>query len=307
MSEAQERKRNQDVAEALGIRSGRTLHDLFSQRHDDLKEQWSDKYQKAQERKRRFWLKKLGHIELTKVGAALVERIAREAQGKRSDRWRQDMLRYIVDSFSYAERKLKWIDQRHNLSAVDMPSGKGESHAYTLEEGVELVKALWKVDPVAGWIGTVAFQTGRRLSAIRTLKPKHVEQGDPTIIGFPGETDKARKTGEAVVKGLPERTDWAVPRVETCLDWLHEAEKLAGIPHVKGRGYHGLKRLYATLTRDMVGADKQAGTLKSTLEGHYVQDVIGPKSEVADRLAGMLGGTFTVTDGHEDAPQESRK
>ncbi len=109
------------------------------------------------------------------------------------------------------------------------------------------------------------------------------------MVRFPGETDKARRTGEAAVVGLPERTDWTVPSSDTCTDWIAAAEELARVPHVSGRGWHGLKRLYATLTTGMVGADRQSGTRKETLESHYRQDVLEPKAEVARALAARLG------------------
>ena len=138
------------------------------------------------------------------------------------------------------------------------------------------------------------MQTGRRLSAARALTgPAITRRGSWTTIQFPGETDKARNTGTAAVYELPERTDWTVPSEELCNDWIHLAEAGAGVPHVKGRGWHGLKRLYATLTTDLAGADKQSGTRRETLEGHYRQDMLGPKQEVAIALAGLLKGVAT--------------
>lgn len=294
LSSAQEKRRNQDAATALGLSVPRTLGELLSRRHEDLSGRWSEKYTKSRKRRKTFWLDALGaDAELSTVSPAAVERIAREAQEKRklSDRWRQDVLRYIVDSFTYAEKKLKWIDARHNLSAVDIPSAKGTSKAYTMAEVRKILPKLWKVDERAGWMGTVAFQTGRRIGAIRRLEAEHVtRKGDLTLIRFPGETDKARKTGEAVVYGLPERTDWSRPSQETVNAWMHDAEALAGVPHVSGRAWHGLKRLYATVTAGMVGADLQSGTLRSTLEGHYRQDTLAPKREVAERLAELVEG-----------------
>ena len=146
-SAAQERRRNQDASIVLGLPINRSLQDLLEQRHADLGPRWSTKYAKSRELRRAFWLDKLGDIQLTGVNAAVVERIAREAQGTKSDRWRQDVLRYLVDSFIYAEKKLKWIEPRHNLSAVDVPAAKGRSVAYTLEEARKLLRALWEVIP----------------------------------------------------------------------------------------------------------------------------------------------------------------
>ena len=66
---------------------------------------------------------------------------------------------------------------------------------------------------------------------------------------------------------------------------MREAERLAGVEHIERRGWHGLKRLYATLSQGMPGADLQSGTLASTLSGHYRQDVLEPKRQVAQALA----------------------
>ena len=284
-SAAQERRRNQDAAVALGLPTQRTLPELLERRHADLSPRWTKKYAKSRELRRAFWLDKLGGVSLAGLNAAVVERIAREAQGDKSDRWRQDVLRYLVDSFIYAERKLKWIEPRDNLSAVEIPSARGTSRPYTAAEARKLLPALWAT-PVAGWMGVVALQTGRRLSAIRTLTDECVTvAGEWTYIDFPGETDKARNTGTAAVYGLPERTDWTIPSEGLCNDWIHEGEQRAGVEHMRGRGWHGLKRLYATLTTDLPGADKQSGTRRETLEGHYRQDLMAPKREVAREVA----------------------
>lgn len=294
MSERQRKRRNRLGAEYFGLESdgAHTLADLFERRHADLGPSWSTKYAKSRERRKTFWLEALGPtMPLTAASPASVERIARKAQGPKSDRWRQDVLRYIVDSFAYAERKLKWIEARNNLSAVDIPTAKGTSKAYSLDEARKLIPAMWALDARAGWMATVAFQTGRRIGAIRALGPDDVsvEDGGLTVIHFAGEVDKARRTGQAVVYGLPERTDWTPVSPEDANQWIHDAEAAAGIDHVSGRAWHGLKRLYATLTTALPGADKQSGTLKTTLEGHYRQDPLGPKVEVAKALAGELG------------------
>lgn len=293
MSKAQERRRNQQAAELLGLPTARTLKELLDQRHEDLRATWSEKYAKSRELRKAFWLDKLGDARLTHVRASVVERVAREAQAEDelSERWRQDVLRYLVDSFIYAEKKLKWIEPRHNLSAVTIPSANGRGAAYTLAQARKIIPALWKVEPRAGWMGEVAFQTGRRIGAIRQLEPTDVIHGETwTAIRFPKETDKPGKGGEAWVYGLPERTDWRVPTHDEVDEWMEEAEKKAKVPHVDGRLWHGIKRLYATLATGMTGADLQAGTLRSTLDARYRQDVAEPKMEVAKALAGRLAG-----------------
>lgn len=293
MAIAQKRKRNQQAAQALGLPTKRTLGELFERRHSDLRVKWSEKYAKSRELRRAFWLTALGEeCRLEAVSPAVVEMVAREAQGSKSDRWRQDVLRYLVDSFGYARRKLKWIGEAHDLSAVDVPAAKGESKPYTLAEARKLLPALWDVHPVAGWIGEVAAQTGRRLTAIRKLRPTDVLEMDGcTVIQFPASTDKVRNSGQAVVDGLRARTDWTMPSQELCNAWIHEAEQRAGIQHQQGRAWHGLKRLYATLVAGEPGADKQSGTLASTLETHYRGDLLAPKVALAKRLRGELCGS----------------
>jgi hypothetical protein len=142
------------------------------------------------------------------------------------------------------------------------------------------------------------------LSAIRTLPKTAVAcYGDHSVLTFPGETDKARNTGEVVVVGRAHEITCELmatgshayvlgtepPTEETCIrQWLHKAEALAGIAHVKGRAWHGLKRRFATASRGFVGRAKQSGTREETLEREYVQDDHNPKLAVARALAKMV-------------------
>ena len=116
------------------------------------------------------------------------------------------------------------------------------------------------------------------------------------MLHFPGETDKARNTGEAVVYGraleLSRRAAkrYRLPTMGECQDWLRAAAKAAGVPHKKHRSWHGLKRLYATLGKGHIGRDKQSGTRDDTFDRVYVQDERDPKLELAKMLAGRLAG-----------------
>lgn len=78
------------------------------------------------------------------------------------------------------------------------------------------------------------------------------------------------------------------PSNSVCNVWILEAEKLAKIPHIERRGWHSLKRLYATLAQGMVGWDKQSGTTQQTLHTHYVQDFMDPKVQLARDLEEKL-------------------
>ncbi len=311
-SKKQEQLSNQKAAEGfLGVSPNRTLAELLEALHSVRGQGWSDQHARDQFRYREYWLQKLGTgIRLSRVTAAAVESVvAKEAHEKSwSPRTVRGYLRYLVDAFSFAERKLKWIDPRHNLSAVDMPTGRGASNAYTLAEVRRLLPALEEVHPEAGLIGHIAWQTGRRLSAILALRAKDVrfEEGC-AVIRFPGETDKARKTGEAALVGkaarnlraLTERRTKArlfgLSRNDLIKVWLPNAESAAGIDHVPGRAWHGIKRAYATATEGIVGRDRQSGTREDTLREVYRQDEIGPKVELAETLASVLSGTLSGT------------
>lgn len=304
MARAQEQKRNQQAREALGMPVRRTLPDLLDALHEARVDRWSEGYRKSQERQRDFWLAKLGDIDLHRVTPALVERVASEEADERdwSARTEGAYLRYLIDAFAFAQKKLKWLTERGNLSAVDVPQSDRKVAAYTLTEARKLLPALESVDRRAGWIGHVAFQTGRRLRAIRTLRRSAVDVRDVlSVLTFPAETDKAGQEGRAVVTGraheltreMMERGGRYVvgkkpPANSLCNEWILEAEERAGVEHKYRRGWHGLKRLYATIAQGMVGREKQSGTTGQTLDRIYVQDDMPPKVRLAEALARRL-------------------
>lgn len=302
MAARQERKRNQNAAELLGLPTSRTLKQLLDALHEHKEGVWSEGYKKEQDRYRRFWLDKLGDARLTRVVAASVERIVNEEAKVRDWRPRSKAaaLSYLVEAFAYAEEKLKWIEPRHNLSAVTIPKAKSRSEAYTLEEARKLIPALERVDWRAGWMAEVALQTGRRLSAIRTLPERKawVALHDGyAVLQFPWDTDKMRNTGQAVIAGkralrLTARAmeDWKTPARLQAIKWMVRAEKAAGVAHRTSRGWHGFKRLYATLAEGQIGREKQSGTTMRTLDTIYKQDELAPKVELAKSLAGRLAG-----------------
>lgn len=305
MAAAFERGHTQRLNEVLfAVRPDRTLGNLFGRLHKDKKSSWSKTYVRDQERYRDFWLEKIGpHVRLAGgVSDAMVETIARHECADRgwSNRTHGAYLRYIVDAFYYAERKLKWIDQRHNLSAVDIPSPNSKGRSYTKEEVRKLLPALESLGTVPGWAGHMAWQTGRRRNAIFTL-PKSAVTLDKSraVVVWPEETDKAGREGVSVVVGPaltllrelmkgpgPYVVGKEPPSEEQRGDWMLEAEKRAGVPHVKGRAWHGIKRRWSNRTEGMKGRSAQAGTREDTLARIYdPQDDIEAAEAIARKLS----------------------
>lgn len=295
MSAEMERERNRNATmQFLGL-TDHTVGALLKAMHAGRAPKWSASHKRDQERYRDFWMHHLGpKTKLTDVNAALVESIAQRESDGWSPATHRHYLRYIRAAFRYAERKLKWIGPRHNLSAVDLPSPKSQSKPYSLAEVRKLLPALEKVSPRAGWIGHVLFQTGRRLTATRTLPAECIEVRDGyTVLHYPSETDKAKQSGDVPVVGRAhelsrEIADWSPVSMEQAQAWLVEAEKIAKVPHVKGRLWHAFKRRWATESRGLVSRDKMAGTLEQTLRHIYEQDDLAPKLEVAKAMAERL-------------------
>lgn len=280
----------------FGVTGDHTLGELLDRLH--RARTWKD--QAGPERFRKFWLAELGEATaLSDVTPAMVEAVGGDWSPKTLRHYRT----YLIAAFTFAERKLKWIEARGNLSAVDLPKGQGSAPAYTLDEIRALLPALEAEDVRAGWIGHVAWQTGRRLTAIRTLEKRNVMLGDEVgVIHFPAETDKAGKASDVAVVGhaltltrrmmetpgkyvLGERP----PSKELCIKgWMARAEECAGIAHKPGRGFHAIKRRYATESRGLVGREHQAGTRREMLDHTYTQDDLGPKIEVARALSVSL-------------------
>lgn len=304
MAAALERGHNQRTAERnFGFSTNRTLGQLLTRLHEDKGPQWSDGYVRDQDRYRDFWVEKVGGgTQLTAVNAAMVESVARRESSARSwsDRTHGAYLRYLVDAFYYAERKLKWIEQRHNLSAVAIPSPNSKGRAYSKEEIRRLLPALESLGTVPGWAGHMAWQTGRRRNAIFTLPKSAVAmEADRAVVRWPEETDKAGKEGVSVVVGraynlLKALMDGEGPFVvgkeppseEQRGDWMNEAERVAGVQHVRGRSWHGIKRRWANRTDGMKGRSAQAGTREDTLQRVYdPKDDLDAAEAIARKLA----------------------
>jgi hypothetical protein len=313
LSREREQLRYRELADVYGVTPPRTVNDLLAKLHEDRADTWGDAYARDQKRFRAFWEAKLGALHLTRINAAMVMQIAKAAAKKWTPRTHASYLRYLVDAFSYGERKLKWLSAKDNLSAVDFPTNTSRGVEYTLAEVQRLLPALEAVDVRAGWIGHVAWQTGRRLSAIRYVRKRDVLASEGrTLLYFGADTDKSGRAGEAFVVGRAAEltADLLVtpgayvlgkepPSLDVCEDWLRAAETNAEVPHRKGRAWHGLKRAFSSAAHDMNLAAKQSGTRRTTLETIYQKDWSQGKAGLAETLARLATVPVTAA---KDAP-----
>lgn len=318
-STAQRKRREAGAAyELLGRPDPRTLKELTDAYHNAKEAGWSHHHVRIQKGLRDFWLLSLGgNTQLREITPARVNQVVRiKAKGKDwSPRSQQKYLRYIVDAFTYAERKLKWIGEANNLSAVDLPRPRGVSRAYSLEDIQAMIATAPQVDPRIAAALWVLWVTGRRLNAVRTLTVAALEhEGERLVIQFPGETDKARRSGRAylgeraacVVRALLE-----LPAVQASgllfpatiegkpkralsdgefRELLRTVEQRAGVELRRGRGFHAIKRRFSSESKDKAAASKQSGTRRETLETHYDQDDPAPKIALADDLDRLAVG-----------------
>lgn len=158
--------------------------------------------------------------------------------------------------------------ERNPLKGIRLPKEESPRRPIVRHEEYE---ALLAVAPRVSWQFELALilanETGHRISALAQLRWSDIDlarqrilwRGEHDKIGFEHETvltqeaisalETARsrqlRIGDAWV--LPSPTD-AERRCSRHLlrDWWQRAEKLAELPAVRGRGYHSLRRKFAT-------------------------------------------------------------
>lgn len=324
MREAMEGSRRSERARTLlGLPERHTLAELLDTWHRKRGKRWTESNRRTQEGLRRFWLRKLGaKTDLLSIRAADVEDVAaREAERRDwSPRTEGKHLKYMIGAFRFAQLKLKWIGEKHNLSAVEVPTPDSQSLPYTASQARAILAELPGVDLRAGVAGVLAAITLRRINAILNVGVgTWTREGDFGVLTFHRAHDKARKTGKVFVVGA------AVGMVEALLEtpavqstgllfpdgdlsdpeprgpvsydvahgWLLEAEERAGVAHVKGRAWHGFKRVAATEAEKAMGhlrgAGQQGGTNPLTLKRIYTQADPEEAQATAKALAERFG------------------
>lgn len=301
--------KRQAARAVLGLAESRTLEELTHRYHKDLTESWSASHRRHQEALRDWWKARLGPGTIIyQVTEADVEREVRKGAKARdwSPRTEQKYLRYIMALFRYAHRKLRWIKEEHSLSGIEVPTPSRGGPSYSREELVRrMLPAAPGVDTRVSAALEVAYDTQARSKAILHLQ---VDDLDGFELTFRALHDKAGKQRVAVLSPSARRalerlieerqpTRWLFEEdgkrmsYDHLLALLREVEEAAGVPYVKGRGWHAVKRRAVTDARQAVGdmgaVSKQSGTLTSTLERVYEQDDMAPKQAVASAMEGL--------------------
>lgn len=294
-SEAQRRRREAKTAEALlGQKRRRTVGELLAAYHEAREPDWKAEHRRTQRLLRGFWTQALG--KATPLRDVTPDRVERVVQtGARAKAWsartRQKHLKYIVAAMNYARKKKKWISEAEDLSAVELPKSDARGPAYSREEMAALRDAAPDVGVLVAAAIEVAYATGRRLTAIRTLpvsayRVETVAGREVGVVTFPKETDKAGRAGEApltaaarrAVERLLERPAvrasgllfpsgdtgrreplrrkrWHSISGKDLTDLLHAVERKAEVEEVPGRAWHGIKRRTVTDQRRAYGGD----------------------------------------------------
>lgn len=138
------------------------------------------------------------------------------------------------------------------------------------------------------------------------------------VVTFPAATDKARKKGEVYLYGppkmlierliatplcqvswllVPRGDDLSTPEATTLPQTdkmlrrpLREAEKRAGVPHVRGRSFHAFNRTFATDAEDTRAASSQSGKTEDTMRRIYRQPKPDEKAALALQLDDLRRG-----------------
>lgn len=325
-----EARSRSSLYELVGMKEPHTLKELYDRLFASRAgRRWGAKWKKAQKRYRDFWYKHLGQdSQLRSVTADMVETAAAKAAEARgwSEETKRQYLVSITAAFTFAQDKLKWITEEHNLSAVDLPSSDSDNKElrYTLTEVFQIIDACYELDLRMAVIAEIAYATLRRKGAIRQLlagayQTRRILDEEWKVLVFGRAIEKPDKTSEAVLaenvievverllaKPAVQATGFLFPRGDlhdpdpaekyhqplaskSVDEWWRKAEKKAGVAHVDGRGIHGIKRSVTTVSKRVMGSLGAAAGQSGTTESTLENVYAGDDPLLKRELADQLG------------------
>ena len=326
-----------------------TLGELAERYHTSTAAgRWSRGHAHEQETCRTFWMRELEPgAPVALISPDSAERIARTAREQKGWSARTE-LKYLVylkalTRFATVELGAFPADP---LAAVELPSPDPDTEGldYSLEEIAALVVPSGQVDWRLTLLVNVAYDTGRRRGAIRHLKAEDLTlEGGDLWITFRQAYDKGRKkdrlvpvseeTGQLVADALereevraggwllpggllgqrsPEKF-WQQPVSTGALNrMLKHAEELLGIPHVAGRGFHGIKRRHVTESWEIASGDAAlVGDVTGNVDAKLLRSVYRQQNRPrmrrqVDMVRGRLSGQKEGEDAREDARKQGK-
>lgn len=193
------------------------------------------------------------------------QRLHRRARGIR--------MRVIQYDLGFLRAVLRWAVgegrlERNPLEGYRLPRETSPRRPLLSEEEYgKMVGVAERVSPTFGPLLAVAHETGHRLSALLALRWSDIDRRE-RVVTWRRESDKQghehttplttaavgalealrglyAAIGDAPVFPAPSAPDRPVDR-HTAIAWWLRAEVLSELPHVEGRGWHSLRRTFAT-------------------------------------------------------------
>ncbi len=313
----------------LGTAKPITLDALIQRYHRSaVAKGWSDSHRGDKDRGRKYWVGALrtdmNVLELTRE--KVVAPILRAMDNGMSPRVAKKRLSYIRAAVLWGRDESRLYDtnplQGLKIQKVAQYEPNTEGLIYSVIDASSLLQPHDDVDWRATLAANIAYDTGRRITAILALTTEDVKADSERIfLHFRKEFDKANKdahvpisrpTGllladaleQDVVKEFgwlfPEgRLDYNDPRdkpwsKDSAIDALTDAEGIHGIGHVTGRAYHGLKRTHVTTSMELSHGDTElVGDLTGNLSAELLRKVYrfgnrGTMARHVDAIRGVL-------------------
>jgi integrase len=196
--------------------------------------------------------------------------------------------RVIQQDLRLARAVFNWAVTQELLRDIPMkkcviPSEKNPRRGIIYEEDyVRLVDVASRVSPLCKLALVLAHETGHRINAIRLLRWSDVDF-DRRTVRWRAENDKQGEEHTSPLSGKllialrnhpRDTSEWLFPsdRIhsrplgrEVFVKWWGDLEQLAGLAHIHLRGWHSIRRKWATeRKREPVTDVAAAGGWKST-------------------------------------------
>lgn len=205
--------------------------------------------------------------------------------------------RAIEQDLRLARAVFNWGVQQEMLRDIPMakcriPAEENPSRAILFEEDyLRMLEAAGQVSPLCKLALVLAHETGHRINAIRLLRWSDVDL-ERRVIRWRSENDKQRKEhvcpiSDVLLASLQEqarhesgllfpsnRKAGQPLRREVFVKWWGEMEARAGLEHGERRGWHSLRRKWATERKGLPTTDVAAAggwTSPQTLQLIYFQ------------------------------------